>query len=133
MNDEFSPYTSLWGKVDNVREAPRRKGCIELSMAGQRIILERASGDGLEKLGLLGPPKKRERFFLIIFENKVAKKHAILAGWKNPPDMLVRRLQPLVLADSDFLYHEIAHSDPYPTWKDFEVDEFVEVQPGHES
>jgi hypothetical protein len=120
--DEFTPLTSLWGKVTNVREAPRRKGCIELALAGQKIVLQRTTDDGLGRLGLLRLSKKNEKVFLVLFENKASKKHTIVAGWRNPPDLLVRQLQPLVLADDDSLYETIARSYPAPTWKDFDLD-----------
>ncbi len=121
-SDHFTQLTSLWGRVTNVREAPRRRGCIELAIAGQKIVLQRTTDNELEKLGLLRLSKKHESVFLVLFENKAAKRYVIVAGWRNPPALLVRELQPLVLADDDSLYETIATSYPRPDWKDFDLD-----------
>jgi hypothetical protein len=120
-SNNVAPLTSFWGKVDNVCQHPYKEGCVQVTIAEQKLTFGRFASDGLQKLGLLGPPKKKVKFFVIVFPVPFDDRYALLAGWKNPPDLFVRRLQPLVVADPDSLYQQIATSYPEPEWQDFEI------------
>lgn len=119
---EYSPYTSVWGPVTDVRQAPRARGLLLVTIAGQVLRLQRTTDDGFEKLGLLRLSKKRSNVFLIVCENRTTDRHSILAGWKNPPDLFVRTLQPFILEEDESLHKLIAAAYPPPVWKDFDME-----------
>lgn len=131
-NREYSPYTSVWGTVSNPRLHPRIRIQVFLTVAGQELKFERSFEDFLEAFKLLGPPKKSKRVFLILSKHYESGLSHVLAGWLNPPDLFVRRLQPLILSSEDRLHEIVATGTPPPDWKDFDFneDEFIEVEDG---
>ncbi len=125
---EYTPYTSVWGSVNNVTAAPGRRGCVAVTIAGQILCLQRTTDGELEKLGLLQLSKKRNKVFLVFAENLATKTHSILVGWKNPPDLLVRQMQTVTVTDDFGVITGMVTKmlKDYPAtgvWKDFDFEE----------
>lgn len=125
---EYTPYTSVWGGVSNVTAAPRRRGHILVTVAGQTLCMQQNTDGGLKKLGLLRLSKRRNTVFLVFTENLATKTHSILVGWRNPSDLLARQMQAVISTnDSGAIFEMVAvlseEPSTRPTWKDFDFEE----------
>lgn len=118
------PYYSVWGKISDTREDPNNLGCILVTIAGQTLRFRRNSDDGMEEMGLLRLTKRKKTVFLIFWENKSDGRHCLTAGWNNPDSLCVRKVQSIINETPDML--ELLIPEYFPTWKDWDVDEFVE-------
>ena len=113
------PFSFVWGKVTHTRIDPKNKGYLLVTIAEQALRLERATDDGMEKMGLMRLTKRNKRIFLVFWENERTGMHHVCAGWNNPDGKTVRNLQVLIAENAGDFYQSISKYSP--TWKPLDL------------
>lgn len=120
--EDLAPFSSVWGLVTHVSQDPQHRSHVLITIAGQVLRFERSSNEaGLQALGVLSKLTGRGKsVFLIFYVDESKGSHTLMACWKNPRNILVRKLQPAVLESYKSVKEHVAQfagQKMSPSWK----------------